>query len=148
MLNQDLRFIIEKNNKKTLSLFQACQTQASYNSDPGHRYKLRVIQVNRLSQVLAHRDKFRGYRTATSAIVSKIVNCLQIACLQTICRHFVGNLHSICSQFATNLQKICRQYEGNMQATYRQFVGNLQAIRRQFAGNLQAIYRPFAGNLL
>ena len=41
----------------TLFLLQVCQTQTSYNSDPGHRYNQRVIQVNRLSQVLTHRDK-------------------------------------------------------------------------------------------
>ena len=35
----------KKQNKKTLFLFQAWQTHASYNSDPGHRYKLRIIQV-------------------------------------------------------------------------------------------------------
>jgi hypothetical protein len=39
----------------------------------GALYKHRVIQVNRLSQVLAHRDKFRGFRTAAPAIVLKIV---------------------------------------------------------------------------
>ena len=31
----------------------------------GALYKHRVIQVNRLSQVLAHRDKFRGFGTET-----------------------------------------------------------------------------------
>ena len=60
-----------KKKKRSLYL-QACQTHASYNSDPGHCYKHRVIQVNRLSQVLAHRDKFKGYRTETPAIVLEI----------------------------------------------------------------------------
>ena len=64
--------LLEKNGRQTLSLFQACQTHASYDSDPGHRYKLRVLQVNRLSQVLAHKDKFRSVRTAAPAIVLKI----------------------------------------------------------------------------
>ena len=41
----------------------------------GALYKHRVIQVNRLSQVLhvAHRDKFRSFSTAAPAIVLKIV---------------------------------------------------------------------------
>ena len=38
----------------------------------GTMYNHRVIQVNRLSQVLAHRDKFRSFRTEASDIVSKI----------------------------------------------------------------------------
>ena len=38
----------------------------------GAVFKHRVIQVNRLSQVLAHRDKFRSFRTETPAIVLKI----------------------------------------------------------------------------
>ena len=50
----------QKKNKKTLFLFQACHTHASYNSDPGHRYKLRVIQVNRLTQV------FNSQRTGSA----------------------------------------------------------------------------------
>ena len=36
---------------KKNALFKAWQTNASYNSNPGHRYKLRVIQVNPLTQV-------------------------------------------------------------------------------------------------
>ena len=39
----------------------------------GAVYKQRVIQLNRLSQVLAHRDKFRSFRTEAPAIVLKIV---------------------------------------------------------------------------
>ena len=39
----------------------------------GAVYKHRVIWVNRLSQVLIHRDKFRSVRTAAPAIVLKIV---------------------------------------------------------------------------
>ena len=46
--------------EKTLFLFQARQTHASYNSDPGHRYRLRVIQVNRLTQV------FNSQRTGSA----------------------------------------------------------------------------------
>ena len=41
----------------------------------GAIYKHRVIQVNRLSQALAHRDKFRSFRTVAPAIVLKIVLC-------------------------------------------------------------------------
>jgi hypothetical protein len=59
--------------KKGLFLVQVCQTQTSYNSDPGHRYRLRVIQVNRLWQVLTHRDKVSDTWTETPAIVLKIV---------------------------------------------------------------------------
>ena len=39
----------------------------------GAVYKHRVIQVNRLSQVFAHRDQVRSVRTAAPAIVLKIV---------------------------------------------------------------------------
>ena len=52
---------------------KACQTHASYNSDPGHRYKLRVIQVNRLTQVFNSQRSGQQNRTATPAIVLKIV---------------------------------------------------------------------------
>ena len=59
---------------KRLFLFQACQTHASYNSDPRHRYKLRVIQVNRLTQVNTHRyqvsrtEQHRSYRLEDSSV--------------------------------------------------------------------------------
>jgi hypothetical protein len=41
-----------------------------YNSDPEHRCKLRVIQVNRLTQVLTHREQGQQIRTATPSNVS------------------------------------------------------------------------------
>ena len=59
--------LLSTTHTHTLILFQAWQTHASYNSDPGHHYKLRVIPVNRLSQVLAHRDKFKSFRTESAS---------------------------------------------------------------------------------
>jgi len=58
--------------KEIFFLLQVCQTQTSYNSDPGHRYRLRVVQEPAVAGVNSQRQG-QWYRTATPAIVLKIV---------------------------------------------------------------------------
>ena len=65
--------MVDKVKKKKKPLFYYFKYDMPHTSDTlatlGAVYKHRVIQVNRLSQVLAHRDKFRSVRTAAPAIV-------------------------------------------------------------------------------
>ena len=75
-----------KNKKEKTFLFQAWQTHASYNSDPGHRYKLRVIQVNWLTQVFnsqrrgsAEQDSNASYRLEDSLQWTRAIHSHSVA---------------------------------------------------------------------
>ena len=66
----------DKKNKKKNTFFYYFKYDIPHTSDNlatlGALYKHRVTQVNRLSKVLAHRDKIMSFRTETPAIVLKI----------------------------------------------------------------------------
>ena len=70
-------------SKKTLFLFQAWQTHASYNSDPEHRYELRVIQVNRLTQVFNSQRILPHLKMNVAPLkINKGIDCRLLHCCE------------------------------------------------------------------